>query len=200
MCINCGSPKVYCKDLCATCYHRQYREVNKERLAIQKHENYIDRCSICPRCGNRTGRPEADYCRTCYHALRAEKAATQESRDHVASVKKAVNRRWYLRNTDRWPSYSENRRARLLQADEGLTAELWRTLLDLYEHQCAYCLQEFTELEQDHVLPLSKGGKHSVTNVVPACKPCNRAKAASFREVNHTMYYIMLDISQEGLL
>ncbi len=30
----------------------------------------------------------------------------------------------------------------------------------------------------DHILPLSRGGSHSIDNVVPACHTCNRSKAA----------------------
>jgi hypothetical protein len=29
----------------------------------------------------------------------------------------------------------------------------------------------------DHVLPLSRGGRHCVSNVVPACGQCNKVKA-----------------------
>jgi 5-methylcytosine-specific restriction endonuclease McrA len=28
----------------------------------------------------------------------------------------------------------------------------------------------------DHVVPLARGGGHSIDNVVPACRPCNRSK------------------------
>lgn len=45
---------------------------------------------------------------------------------------------------------------------------------------CPYCNVEMSPRvkELDHVMPLSKGGKHSITNVVVCCRPCNRAKAA----------------------
>lgn len=29
----------------------------------------------------------------------------------------------------------------------------------------------------DHVIPLSKGGHHTASNVVPACGPCNSVKS-----------------------
>jgi hypothetical protein len=46
-------------------------------------------------------------------------------------------------------------------------------------HVCAYCgVRPVTrELSCDHVIPVSKGGKHVWTNVVTACRACNMRKA-----------------------
>ncbi len=46
-------------------------------------------------------------------------------------------------------------------------------------HQCQYCHNKFSEkkLTIDHVVPLSKGGKHDWSNVVTACSACNNKKA-----------------------
>lgn len=41
---------------------------------------------------------------------------------------------------------------------------------------CAYCNQQTAAIEPDHVIPLSKGGSNSITNVVPACQRCNGDK------------------------
>ena len=46
-------------------------------------------------------------------------------------------------------------------------------------HLCAYCGQKFkdSELTADHVLPESRGGPWSYSNLVSACKMCNNLKA-----------------------
>lgn len=46
------------------------------------------------------------------------------------------------------------------------------------EHCCQYCGVAFhaQELTLDHVVPRVAGGKTSWTNVVAACRPCNRRK------------------------
>jgi hypothetical protein len=41
---------------------------------------------------------------------------------------------------------------------------------------CAYCNEPVTTYEPDHVIPLSKGGSNSITNVVPSCPLCNSDK------------------------
>ncbi len=45
-------------------------------------------------------------------------------------------------------------------------------------HRCQYCGEAFTaaDLTLDHVIPRVAGGKTSWTNVVAACRPCNRKK------------------------
>ena len=42
-------------------------------------------------------------------------------------------------------------------------------------HVCAYCGGHFPELELtvEHILPVSRGGRHEWTNVVTACRSCN---------------------------
>jgi hypothetical protein len=46
-------------------------------------------------------------------------------------------------------------------------------------HTCAYCGDAYPagELEREHILPYSRGGQDTWTNVVTACRPCNQRKA-----------------------
>jgi 5-methylcytosine-specific restriction endonuclease McrA len=58
------------------------------------------------------------------------------------------------------------------------------------EHICQYCLVRFAEkrLTIDHVVPLSKGGRHEWTNVVTACSACNNRKGdKSLEKANLTL-------------
>ena len=45
-------------------------------------------------------------------------------------------------------------------------------------HTCVYCGETDDEFEFDHVVPYSRGGTEDPSNIVLACKPCNRAKGA----------------------
>lgn len=49
---------------------------------------------------------------------------------------------------------------------------------------CFYCGKRFEikKLEVDHVVPISKGGKHSVSNICKSCRPCNIRKRATLIE------------------
>jgi 5-methylcytosine-specific restriction endonuclease McrA len=59
--------------------------------------------------------------------------------------------------------------------DEMLTSTEWLAILAEANGHCAYCGKE-AKLTLDHVIPLSKGGKHNANNVVPACAHCNGSK------------------------
>ena len=47
-------------------------------------------------------------------------------------------------------------------------------------HMCLYCLNTFSEshLTRDHIIPVSRGGSNTWTNVVTACRSCNQRKGA----------------------
>jgi len=58
---------------------------------------------------------------------------------------------------------------------------------DVFDSQggvCYLCLGvfEFKDMELDHVIPISKGGKHCKSNCKMACKHCNRSKGAKLPE------------------
>jgi predicted restriction endonuclease len=52
----------------------------------------------------------------------------------------------------------------------------WRqSIKEEWDYQCAYCGSE-ENLTLDHITPRSKGGSDRVTNVLCACKECNKSK------------------------
>jgi len=57
-----------------------------------------------------------------------------------------------------------------------LTVQQWASLKELYDFECAYCGASVAVLTMDHIQALARGGQHTVTNVVPACLPCNQRK------------------------
>jgi 5-methylcytosine-specific restriction endonuclease McrA len=56
-----------------------------------------------------------------------------------------------------------------------LTAAQIVERFDAFGHACAYC-KCTGDLHQDHFLPISKGGTHVLSNIIPACQPCNYSK------------------------
>lgn len=56
-----------------------------------------------------------------------------------------------------------------------LTDEQWGALQTAWGG-CAYCGATGRPMQRDCVLPISRGGRYTVDNVVPACGPCNASK------------------------
>lgn len=49
---------------------------------------------------------------------------------------------------------------------------------ELRKEPCNYCGEYFEgQMHIDHVVPIAKGGQHTLDNLVSACKPCNLSKA-----------------------
>jgi len=69
------------------------------------------------------------------------------------------------------------RRARKISADDGtITPLVWKDKLRQSNYTCTYCGEKLVSPHMDHVIPLSKGGLHTISNVVPACQSCNSSK------------------------
>ena len=103
--------------------------------------------------------------------------ARNATRDKQALVRAA--RRWQLAHPEQNHAIKARRRARQRQAPRNdLTAAQWREIKAAYKQCCLYCSRKMQRLTQDHITPLSKGGSHTVSNVVPACASCNSRKHA----------------------
>ena len=59
--------------------------------------------------------------------------------------------------------------------EHDLTDAQWVALQAAWRG-CAYCGAGGVPLQRDCVLPISRGGRYTLDNVVPACRSCNASK------------------------
>jgi hypothetical protein len=59
-----------------------------------------------------------------------------------------------------------------------LTAAEWSALRERWAG-CAYCGATTGTLQRDCILPISRGGRYTLQNVVPACRSCNSSKCSA---------------------
>jgi len=71
--------------------------------------------------------------------------------------------------------YARKRKRRMQRVEHDLSTEQW-TALQAAWGGCAYCGATGIPLQRDCVLPISRGGRYTVDNVVPACRSCNASK------------------------
>ena len=89
----------------------------------------------------------------------------------------AYGRQYAAANPNVIKAISERRRARKANAPiNDLTAAQWERIKTAYGYKCVYCGRKMERLTQDHITPISKGGSHTVSNIVPACRSCNSKK------------------------
>ena len=87
-------------------------------------------------------------------------------------------RRWNKSNPEKRRIYTMNRIARLKNSEGSFTSEEWEVLKKSCEYSCLCCgvKEPKTKLSIDHVIPLSKNGSNSITNIQPLCLSCNQKK------------------------
>jgi hypothetical protein len=61
------------------------------------------------------------------------------------------------------------------RVEHDLSVAQW-TALQVAWGGCAYCGATGKPLQRDCVLPLSRGGRYTLDNIVPACRSCNTSK------------------------
>lgn len=131
----------------------------------------------CPACGT-TFTPEKSMkqaycgqpCKTA--ALRAALRSDQARLEKARAAQKAYSKTEAYRISQR----SAKARRRTVERQGRVTVADWNAIVARFGKARAYCGSQNVKLTMDHVTPLSKGGAHSPSNVVPACGPCNSAK------------------------
>lgn len=136
-----------------------------------------------------------------YRELNREKILTRQKKynqSHKPEIAK-LNRDWRTKNaarrkqyTDKWWSDNAHKRksydarSRFLRRVKNLRPSIVEVaVLPIIakwksdpEFNCHYCLGKFknSELTIDHMIPVSRGGNHTVDNICRSCNGCNISK------------------------
>jgi 5-methylcytosine-specific restriction endonuclease McrA len=97
------------------------------------------------------------------------------------------------RTTEGRRYYSSLRRARMRKANkEKISLEALEKHIDFLGRKCVYCGGPYEHL--DHVVPLSRGGAHSLDNLVPSCAHCNLTKSKKIYPTEWKPNYARVEI------
>jgi 5-methylcytosine-specific restriction endonuclease McrA len=133
----------------------------------------------------------------------AERKARRKERLAVdRDNQNAKSRAWYYANRERalatsraWQDgHPEQHKANVVNVrtrrrgapGAGFSGRAFAALVETYGGLCAYCSDPLgDDYEPDHVVALGRGrgGHNVIDNIVPACKPCNRAKSSKTVEM-----------------
>lgn len=161
---------------------RQQRVEDGENVRAKARENYAKRAEEI--CGNARAYREENAERMrerdrAYHAAHIEtrRAQSRASYARHAAKRRAESLAYKQAHPEENQVAVTKYRARKAKAPvNDLTAAQWKTIKAAYKFRCAYCGHKPQRLTQDHITPLIKGGSHTLSNVVPACRSCNSRK------------------------
>jgi 5-methylcytosine-specific restriction endonuclease McrA len=71
---------------------------------------------------------------------------------------------------------ARKRKRHMARVEHDLSDEQWVALKEAWGG-CAYCADTDKPLQRDCVQPISRGGRYTLDNVVPACASCNASKS-----------------------
>jgi 5-methylcytosine-specific restriction endonuclease McrA len=116
--------------------------------------------------------------RDYYNANKEEVAARKQARYLIDFEKSSVrNRAWYAANLGASTKRNHTRRVRI--SGNGVFQVSEKELSAIRRSPCTYCGAE-GNTHIDHIIPVAKGGRHSIGNLQPLCKRCNLSKRDSF--------------------
>lgn len=143
-------------------------------------------CKLCHRINDRRR----------YRNNRSARIATQ--RRHVEKHRKTINERqlayywanrntriqkhrdWYRRNRTQEiaKQLPRNNKRRALKQAAGIFIITRSELNRLRQNPCYLCGGKSQHI--DHVIPLARGGRHSIGNLAPSCADCNHRKGTKY--------------------
>lgn len=127
------------------------------------------------------------------HDLSQRTIDAERSRDYYhRNIHKARAKvqRWKRNNPAKRSAQHYRERVRWATVPQDLTEQQWSAIKAAYGYRCAYC-RRHRRLTQDHVIPVSKGGQHTASNIVPACQSCNSSKGARLPRVTYQPHLII---------
>lgn len=174
---------------------RASRAKNKERIAKQQHEWYLEHAEerkAYQRDYRAKHIEEINKNGRVYHAKNREKHNKNRCLYYVEHIeeKKAYDSVYYKTPKGKAVSkaHAQRRRARK-KAAGGILSQ--QDIASLFNHPillCYYCGVRLNYGKKpvkatiDHIVPLSKGGRNELSNLVLACGRCNMTKSAKLLE------------------
>lgn len=197
-CTKCGVLHIRKTKMCNRCYVNQPSQIEKLK---ERGKRYYKKLSnkwhiirenlICKRCGKKFigKRRSKKYCSircqrnrktvndiSVVECVICNKKFKQIRSDSKACSKKCKKKHYYnIRDKDKKRFYERTRDSRIRCNGGNFTYKEWQSVLKKYKYRCA-CCNEKNNLSIDHIIPISKGGKHEKENIQPLCIKCNSIK------------------------
>jgi hypothetical protein len=182
-CRKCGSTRRYMRyKNCVNCHHDADRKWQQENLEIKRKWQQTN--------PEKRRKSKRKWQQTNPEKVReSSHKSCRKWRQANAERCRERNRIWRLANSKTMRECNRaaavKARAKRKQAVGSHTTQEWIDLNEQYGYHCLRCKKHESEfpinsrtgrpfpIEQDHIIPLSKGGTNWITNIQPLCHDCN---------------------------
>jgi 5-methylcytosine-specific restriction endonuclease McrA len=150
----------------------RYRANNPERVRASQRRSTLAHPETHREASRRYTAKHRDRIRECHRRERLEHPERVRERKRRHYAKDLATSRV------RGLAYANTRRALKAQTgSEKLGLRDLEALFRFQEGRCVYCKEPLSgRRDLDHLVPLSRGGAHALSNLAWACVPCNRRK------------------------
>jgi 5-methylcytosine-specific restriction endonuclease McrA len=187
-CANAYGRKYYDRDLeQSRAQKRAYIDANRGRSRAQKREydqqwrrdNPELAREKAARDSKRFRETNPDYFREWYeHHIEQQRERSRLVMERLRRERPELEREWKRRYRTKNAALVKEREREKTYARRALqphSATLARLMTEIVQRPCVYC-GATENITIDHIVPLSRGGKHEADNLTPACFPCNSSK------------------------
>lgn len=150
---------------------KRYYEENKDHLNKLSKINYYENREYY----NQLGRENYQINRE--RELLNKQEYYKKNKDRI----KKYNKYYSKNNLEAIRTCTNRRKSRENNLPSTFTIEEWEECKSYFDYECAYCGKK-RKLEQEHFVPVSKGGGYTQDNIIPACSKCNNNKRAKVFE------------------
>lgn len=170
-----GKAKDGCYHICKVCsrvialekYHAD--PGNKDRQRERKRELYAD---------PEYRRKALEYKKKDYQKHRITRL--ERCSEYYAKNKQQrddYRKGWVKANPDKKRTYTNNRKSGLLNAEGTHSDSDVKMIVKRQKNKCYYCKIKLVDgYHVDHIIPLVRGGRNDIDNLVVACQKCNLRK------------------------
>ena len=131
---------------------QEYRVDNKDKIKVMRHNHYLKHKDKIAKAGREY------YIKNKDNILKKVKAYNKTEKGKAVKMNTCTKRRKYCKSGD-----IETKELRMLLSESEF---------------CYWCSTKLKLKQVDHYMPLSRGGEHTLANLVISCPKCNNHKRA----------------------